>query len=229
MSANHSFFTIERTTSMSESEILLTVKKRDGKAAPFKLERIVRAIALAAYGARHDESKNPHRDNAELRYGLDEAEFKDVFDLSAEVRDMVIEKFGTGGAPGVEDVQDLIELTLLKHDRYEIARHYIFYRIQHSELRPVTHGDCGLQDYIAISRYCRFDENLGRREIWPEAVERVAQMHLRRVAKIADKDLNASLRDLVAKGTVTAEAGRDAGPLGSLSDEIVRAYNLVKA
>ncbi len=229
MSANHSFFTIERTTSMSESEILLTVKKRDGKAAPFKLERIVRAIALAAYGAKHEESKNPHRDNPELRYGLDEATFKDVFDLSAEVRDMVIEKFGTAGAPGVEDVQDLIELTLLKHDRYEIARHYIFYRIQHSELRPVVHGDCGLQDYIAISRYCRYDENLGRREIWPEAVERVAQMHLRRVAKIADKDLNASLRELVAKGTVTAEAARDAGPLGSLADEIVRAYNLVKA
>ncbi len=75
---------------MSESEILITVKKRDGKAAPFKLERIVRAIALAAYGAKHDESKNPHRDNAELRYGLDEAEFRNVFNLSSEVRDMVI-------------------------------------------------------------------------------------------------------------------------------------------
>ena len=61
---------LESTTSMPASEILLTVKKRDGKAAPFKLERIVRAIALAAYGSKHDEAKNPHRDNAELRAAL---------------------------------------------------------------------------------------------------------------------------------------------------------------
>jgi hypothetical protein len=133
---------------------------------------------------------------------------------------MVIEKFGTAGAPGVEDVQDLIELVLLKHGQYEIARHYIFYRIQHSELRPVVHGDCGLQDYIAISRYCRYDEKLGRREIWTEAVERVAQMHLRRTAKLADKDLNA----LSASSSPRAPSPRgraDAGPLCTLSDEIV--------
>jgi len=213
---------------MSEPEILLTVTKRDGKTAPFKLERVVRAIALAAYGSKHDESKNPLRDNADARYGLEEAEFRKIFDLSVEVRDMVIEKFGTGGAPGVEDVQDLIELTLLKHGQFEIARHYIFYRIQHAELRPVHHGDCGLQDYIAISRYCRYDEKLGRREIWPEAVERVAQMHLRRAAKSADKDLNVSMRELVAKGAVSAEAARDAGPLGTVAEEIGRSFNLVK-
>ena len=229
MSVELSSASTERTTSMPASEILITVKKRDGKAAPFKLERIVRAIALAAYGAKHEETKNPHRDNAEQRYGLDEAEFRDVFNLSAEVRDMVIEKFGTAGAPGVEDVQDLIELTLLKHGRYEIARHYIFYRIQHSELRPVTHGDCGLQDYIAISRYCRFDEKLGRREIWSEAVERVAQMHQRRLVKHADRDINTAMRDLVAKGTVSADAARDAGPLGTVSEEIRRSFDLVKS
>lgn len=29
------------------------------------------------------------------------------------------------------------------------------------------------QDYIALSRYCRFREDLGRRELWPEAVDRL--------------------------------------------------------
>lgn len=216
-------------TAAPSNEVHLTVKKRDGKDATFRMDRVVRAIALAAYGAKHDEAKNPHRDSPENRYGLDEADFKDVTTLALEVRDMVIDKFGSAGAPCVEDVQDLIELTLLKHGRYEIARHYIFYRIQHAELRPVHHGDCGLQDYVAISRYCRYDEALGRREVWSEACDRVANMHLSRFAKLADKDLAPIMRDLVAKGAVPAAAAQDTGALGKLGEEIRAAFDLVSA
>lgn len=36
-----------------------------------------------------------------------------------------------------------------------------------------------LQDFIAVSRYSRYRPDLGRREIWPEAVARVRDMHLK--------------------------------------------------
>lgn len=36
----------------------------------------------------------------------------------------------------------------------------------------------GLQDFIAVSRYSRYRPDLGRREVWPESVARVRDMHL---------------------------------------------------
>lgn len=59
----------------------------------------------------------------------------------------------------------------------------------------------GLQDFIAVSRYSRYRADLGRREVWSEAVNRVRDMHLRFF--------------------------RDKGP--ELAAEIVTAFDLVKA
>jgi ribonucleoside-triphosphate reductase (thioredoxin) len=42
---------------------------------------------------------------------------------------------------------------------------------------PRSYADNGLQDYIAVSRYSRYDVTLRRRETWSEAVARVAAMH----------------------------------------------------
>jgi ribonucleoside-triphosphate reductase len=42
-----------------------------------------------------------------------------------------------------------------------------------------TNHTNGLQDFIAVSRYSRYRADLGRREVWSEAVERVRDMHLK--------------------------------------------------
>ncbi|MEO6996343.1 MAG: recombinase, partial [Lacunisphaera sp.] len=43
--------------------------------------------------------------------------------------------------------------------------------------RLKQHGDNGLSDYIAMAKYARYKTDLGRRETFAEAVERVATMH----------------------------------------------------
>ena len=55
-------------------------------------------------------------------------------------------------------------------------------------MTPVTY-DSGIQDFIAVSKYARFDPAEGRRETFPEAVTRVANMHLRRFTDIGGKEI----------------------------------------
>ena len=42
-----------------------------------------------------------------------------------------------------------------------------------------------LQDYTYISRYARYNQKERRRETWNEAVDRVAQMHIRKFPHMA--------------------------------------------
>jgi len=50
----------------------------------------------------------------------------------------------------------------------------------HSSSCATSSGDCGLSEYIAASKYARYSEALGRREVWSEAAARVEDMHLSR-------------------------------------------------
>ncbi len=72
-------------------------------------------------------------------------------------------------------------------------------------------ADCGLSDYISVSRYARHSAALGRRETWSEAVSRVRDMHLANFAdaplEVAGGDLPASLHAAIhdAFGAVDAK------------------------
>lgn len=69
--------------------------------------------------------------------------------------------------------------------------------------RPVSHPENGLQDYIAVSRYARYDPRRRRRETWAEAVARVRDMH---VSRYADRDdLATGWRQARAAGEVSPE------------------------
>lgn len=46
----------------------------------------------------------------------------------------------------------------------------------------------GLQDFIFMSKYARWDSKLGRRETWDEAVDRVCNMHLQKYGFLEDAD-----------------------------------------
>ena len=66
-------------------------------------------------------------------------------------------------------------------------------------LRPVSYPENGLADYIAVSRYARYDPALRRRETWAEAVARVERMHGRRYS---DRDLQDAWRGAQAAGEI---------------------------
>ena len=95
-----------------------------------------------------------------------------------------------------------------------------------SESRPVSHPENGLQDYIAVSRYARYDERKKRRETWAEGVARVRDMHL---GHYPDTSLVEVAREALQAGEVTPDLVAKLGPLSSLHTAINRAFAQVEA
>src|SRR3990167_1534688 len=46
-----------------------------------------------------------------------------------------------------------------------------------------------IADFVFTSRYARYNEKLGRRETWEEAVNRVLQMHLKKFKHLPEEQL----------------------------------------
>ncbi|MEN9509293.1 MAG: hypothetical protein RLZZ621_1856, partial [Gemmatimonadota bacterium] len=159
------------------------VIKRDGRRAPWDPERITRAIALAFYASRHDEAPNPHANDAAHRFGLGYADFADVCAITQLVVNAV-ERKAQEREPTVEEVQDIVEMMIAARGHWDVAKRYVIYRANRAQVRLAAHAENGLQDYIFLSRYSRYREDLGRRETPNEAFTRVMDMHR---AHFADK------------------------------------------
>lgn len=89
----------------------------------------------------------------------------------------------------------------------------------------MRHQENGLEDYIAVSRYARYDPQKRRRESWAEAVARVRDMHLGHYAET-------SLLEVTAKalkaGEIEAAVIAKMGPLSSLHGAIENAFEAVE-
>lgn len=86
----------------------------------------------------------------------------------------------------VEQLQDLVEIQLMNEGLHEPARQFILYREEHRKLRDrIDPADAAtvraqkvyfpteLQHFQFMDKYARFNTEKGRRETWPEAVDRV--------------------------------------------------------
>ncbi len=101
-----------------EGILLLTnVIKRDGRVVNYDRSRIVSAIYRACKASGIDD--------------LDLAQ-----ELGFQVEDELKRKYADR-APSVEDIQDIVEKTLMERDMYEVAKRYILYREQRHSLRSV--------------------------------------------------------------------------------------------
>lgn len=92
--------------------------------------------------------------------------------------------------------------------------------------RPRRHPVNGLQDYIAVSRYARYDARKRRRETWAEAVARVRDMHL---GRYAERSLQEAAAQALRSGEVDAGIIAKLGGLGSLHASIRDAFAAVEA
>jgi ribonucleoside-diphosphate reductase alpha chain len=159
----------------------LHVTKRDGRVVPWDRIRIERAVrsALASVAFPHgDWHERPD-------FGLDASSLEVASRIAASVEARFAERLGQGGAPGVEQIQDAAERELAAFGQFDAAKAFILYRANRGKLRaaaPSPDKPNGLQDYIAVSKYARYRADLRRREVWPEPVIRVAEMHKRRFA-----------------------------------------------
>ncbi|WPL19800.1 Anaerobic ribonucleoside-triphosphate reductase [Thiorhodovibrio winogradskyi] len=92
------------------------VRKRDGEEVPFAAARIEAAILSAGRASGEFD---------ELEAGL----------LTAQVVKVLAHRFDDGRIPDIEDIQDVVEQTLISANHFETARSYIVYREQHRKLR----------------------------------------------------------------------------------------------
>ncbi|MCS7080231.1 MAG: ATP cone domain-containing protein [Chloracidobacterium sp.] len=182
----HTAVILEKVSPSVERRVIV---KRDGRTVGWDPERIVRAISLAFYAVRHNNAPNPFSNDREARYGLSEEDHAEVLRITNMVINNVDLRFHRGENPTVEQVQDIVEMMIAGAGHFDVAKSYVLYRAKKAEARIHKHVENGLADYIAVSRYTRYREDLGRRELWPEAVARVFEMHRAHFRAVLDRSV----------------------------------------
>ncbi len=118
----------------------MKVEKRDGRRVDFKKSKIREAI--------HSASTSVGLDGQVSR------------PLTAEVVDKIFDRY-EDDTPTVEEIQDIVEETLIENNHTDIARSYILYRKQHSNIRNISNliRDIGLIDDYLGEKSWRVREN----------------------------------------------------------------------
>jgi ribonucleoside-triphosphate reductase len=153
------------------------VLKRDGTRMPWDPTKVTRAVALAFRDVLTGGAPNPHRDDAPARWGVDLNTFLKALAITGRVERMLELVYRHDREPTIEQIQDTVEKAIAAEGEWEVARSYIVYRERQAAARLTHHPDNGLAAYIACAKYARFRPDLGRRELFPEAVGRVEAMH----------------------------------------------------
>ena len=106
----------------------LQVIKRTGEVAAFDAEKISVAIGKAFLAVE----------------GQPSAESSRIHDRIAQLTDMVLNTFKrrlpSGGTIHIEEIQDQVELALMRTGEQKVARAYVIYREQRAEARKATHA-----------------------------------------------------------------------------------------
>ena len=102
------------------NDVMITkIIKRDGREAPFNIEKIAKAIYKAAEAAGgHD--------------------YNTAMDLACEVANSLERDCGEDGKPTVEQIQDTVEKVLVKRGHARTAKEYILYRAERTRVREMN-------------------------------------------------------------------------------------------
>jgi ribonucleoside-triphosphate reductase len=105
--------------------MITKIRKRDGSVVLFQKDKIAEAIWKSVKAVGGTDQDKAHY-------------------LADFVVEQLEQKYGEGGIPGVEEIQDLVEKTLIEKGHAKTAKAFILYRKSHEELRDIK----GLFDTI---------------------------------------------------------------------------------
>jgi len=107
------------------------IRKRDGRTVPFEARLINKAI-LNAFRAELNLADNQPWD-------------RDIEAEVASITDQIVNDASADAATdrgvGVEQIQDFVEMQLMKRGHYRVARRYIVYRAEHAKIRALQQLD----------------------------------------------------------------------------------------
>ncbi|MEO1905010.1 MAG: ATP cone domain-containing protein, partial [Methylococcales bacterium] len=108
-------------TAMAPGEI--HVIRRNGKVTAFDADKISVAItkSFLAVEGRHAAASDRIHEN--------------VAHLSTQVKTALTRHLSSGGTIHIEDIQDQVELALMRSEHHKVARAYVLYREEHAQLR----------------------------------------------------------------------------------------------
>lgn len=124
----------------------------------------------------------------------------------------------------VEKIQDLVEQQLMALGYYDAAKQYILYREEHRKLReerPVDEAvkeafeqgcryfqgeNRHVQIFQALDKFARFHYAAGRREVWPETVDRVMNYAVGHMAQHYPGAVGPQVWDELRRGLLHLEA-----------------------
>ncbi len=112
--------------------LTLSVVRRDGSITPFKSDKISNAIKkafLAQTKIRNDKNKEKEQQD-----GI----YKTVEALTHKVVSALTRRIADGDMIHIEDIQDQVELALMRDEHHKVARAYVLYREQRAASRYHT-------------------------------------------------------------------------------------------
>ncbi len=130
LSCNNRFTTYENIE-IEKSKInkIVKVKKRDGRIVDFDQEKITKAIFNAAKSVGGKDKSIAEK-------------------LSESVVKELNQRFDNNNVPSIEDIQDVVEKTLIEHGHAKTAKAYILYREQHKKIRKAKTTFIDVQNTI---------------------------------------------------------------------------------
>jgi ribonucleoside-diphosphate reductase alpha chain len=168
-------------TQTTPAAALVHVTRRNGAVTHFDASKISVAITkafLAVEGGRAAASRRVH---------------EQVEQLTARIVAAVTRRIGDGGTVHIEDIQDQVELALMRAGEHKVARAYILYREERARERAAKQPAAAPQPpairvRLADGRVVPLD--LGRmRELVREACEGIADVTIEPIIREAQRSL----------------------------------------
>ncbi len=110
----------------------LSVVRRDGSITPFKSEKITNAIKKAFL------AQTKIRNNKNLDKEQSDTIHRTVNNLTSKVVSALTRRIADGDMIHIEDIQDQVELALMRAEHHKVARAYVLYREQRAASRYHT-------------------------------------------------------------------------------------------
>lgn len=174
-----------------------SVRKRDGRVVFFDRQKIYNAVYRAMQATGEGELS------------------RDPGTVADRVMKELEKKFGTNHIPHIEEIQDLVEESLILSDFPKTAKAYILYRNDRTIVREKTsevpshvkklaqdskqYFKNPLSEFIYYRSYSRWIEDEGRRETWIETIDRYMSFMKENLGdKLSEKEF-ANIREAILK------------------------------